>query len=786
MAHFLDSERLDGPLAARISARPERLAVPLDISRHLFKRTVELECQVWGGAANVILPLTADGVIPQDYRIILPGSQIDSVVGNGYDPHMSLKDLQVTSEPRNVSRSQLALSLFGYGKQENYPPLEIVQLDAADPWVDIYAACLGSLPEDIDSNLIDSGNWLPELKWDNFLQVQRPDVHGSIEDLLSRLRPGHRTLTPRQVSMARLSYANTVSSYIRTDKATLPDPNAARRDAGPNIVVVCSPGSQEDLALLWNLRTAHGDNYAVPLGLPAADFTSDAIQRVLYSSGLARHGVAVSSLYVTSVSVDVNELKNVLGDVSGVAVRPAEDLLTFGTIYGLSRDEILTWTQGKASYKPLDEATYHHVLERKNINDLLIMHFDVSIDAAPLPKSGDYRVDPYNGAFYNDAHTVWSSLRTALSISELQWPSRELVASSLASIRGLELEESAPGIAARIFIEMLGGVHEAGMLCHAPLLRLLEEMAARQGFAWYKSNLRKQGIEASAAAAVGGSIDELPERSSHDFKRVLGNSELASKYWLAWAERANVLIKGFPVQCPNCGAKQWIPVANFAPPIICRGCAMIIARPFGERTSIDFKYRLSEQARRVYEADAMGHVLVARFFSFMFDFATRSELIGMHPGMSVTSVDSGKELGEADLLLLTRTGEFIPIEVKRSASGLTPAELEKLSVLSKALNSPWSGVAACQYLLEAEMGADESFSLLHDDGTYRRLWLTYEQLLEEHPIRTLAGDPFELLAMSADMIGEREQRFVAMLVSRAKEKQKDWLAYAMLRRRSDT
>ncbi len=33
MAHLLDSAKLDGPHAARISARPERIAVPLDASK---------------------------------------------------------------------------------------------------------------------------------------------------------------------------------------------------------------------------------------------------------------------------------------------------------------------------------------------------------------------------------------------------------------------------------------------------------------------------------------------------------------------------------------------------------------------------------------------------------------------------------------------------------------------------------------------------------------------------------------------------------------------------------
>lgn len=787
MAHLLDSAKLDGPHAARISARPERIAVPLDASKQdAFRQAVEVECQVWGGAANALLPVTAEGEIPDYYRGVLPGSQIDRVVGAGHDPEMLLRDLQITGDPRDLSRSQLAVSLFEYQNQKKFPPLEVVRLEADDPWTDVYSACLGLLPDHPNAGLIYSGGWLPDLAFEDFLQVRRRDVEGSLADLISRLRPKEPMLTPRQVSMARLSYANTASSYIRTDKITLPDPGFARRDAGPNIVVVCTPGSNEDLALLWNLRAAHGDNYVTPLGIPSDAFTAEAIQEILSSPGVAHHGFAVSSLYVTSVSVDQEVLTQVLMGVSGVAVRPAVDLLMFGTVFGLSRDEILVWKEGRASYKPLDEASYYNVLGTRNVNDLLVMHYDVTLDSAPLPQSSDYRVDPYNGSFYNNAHTVWSSPRSGFSISTLQWPSRELVANSLAAIRGFKLRESAPGIAARIFIDMLGGLPEAHMLCHAPLLRLLEEMAARQGFPWYKAGLRRRGIEVSPIDAVGGSIDELPERSFHEFKRVLGNSDLASRYWLAWAERANVLIKGFPLQCPNCGAKQWIPVGNFSPPIVCRGCTVIIERPFGDRTSVDFKYRLSEQVRRVYESDGMGHILVARFFSFLFDFGSRSELIGLHPGMSVNPSNGGDELGEADLLMLTRGGDFVPIEVKRTASGFTPTELAKLSALAGTLKAPWSGVAACQYRSEVDLGMDESLALFNSDGSYDRVWLTYDQLLEEHPIWALGGDPFELRSMSRDEIDVREAAFVTMLVTRAKENQGDWLTYSMLRRRGDS
>ncbi|MBT1607961.1 hypothetical protein NY542_00175 [Curtobacterium flaccumfaciens pv. betae] len=785
MNRFLDSERLNGPHAARISARPMRIAIPVNTSdSSQFRAAIDLECQLWGGAANVILPIGDSGRVPELYRSILPGSQIDRINGMGYDPEMAIEESPRVGGFRDVSRSQLAVGLLNYREQGKVAPLQIVDLSDGDPWRDIYAACLGSLPAQINQEIIRSGNWLPELDFSDFLEVRREATPGSLEDLLARTWSREPLITPRKLSMTKLSYAGTASSSLRSGKAVLPDPRAARLDAGPNVLVICTPGAMEDLALLWNLRAAHGDFYATPLGVPSTALSGESIQKVLMASGLARNGVAVSSLYVTSASIDANVLQEMIGNASQVAVRPPSEMLMFGTVLGMSRDEILMWKDGRASYKPLDQSSYQDVVKARNINDLLMMQYDVSVEDAPLPLSGDYRVDPLNGAFYNDSHTVWSSPAAGLTISAVEWPSRGLIASSLASVRGIELRESAPGIAARILVDMLGDLHDVYLLCHEPLLKLLESMAARQGFNWYKERLRQAGVNAHDAVAVGQSVDDLPEKSFHDFKRALRNNEAATKFWLVWAERSSVVIKGFSVQCPRCGAKQWIPVGNFAPPIVCRGCTEAIEYPFGDRPVIDFKYRLSEQVRRVYESDAMGHVLAARFFTSIFDFGTRSQLIGMHPGMSVSHLEVSNEIGEADLLMLTRWGEFVPIEVKRTASGLTGAELEKLATLSSALQSPWSGVASCEYAVDAELTQGTSLSVRNSDGTYARVALSYDHMLDAHPMWALGDDPFEQAPLSRDDIAAREEKFVAFLVARAKESNFDWLAYSMLRRRA--
>ncbi len=787
MTLFLDGERLNGPHVARISVRPRRIALPIRTAgARSLTDTVELECQLWGGAANVILPIDNAGSIPEIYRTILPGSQIDDVHGVDYDPEMLLTGEIDLDRARSVERSQLAVGLLPFRRTEQTAPLEVVTLDEGDPWFGIYLACLGSLPEEINPEIVKAGNWTPEIKFADFVKIQRTTAIGSLNDLLARTWPKERVLTPRQLSMTRLAYASTASTSIRLGRRVLPDRRFARYDAGPNVLVACSPGSLDDLALLWNLRAAHGDFYAAPIGIPSEELSVPAVQRLLTAAGLSRNGLSGTALYVTSCSLSTDELSEALRGIDGVSVHPPAEMLMFGSVLGWSRDDILNWKDGRASFKSLESARYQETLDQRNINDLLIMQFDIAVEDAPLPLSDDYRVDNLNGAFYNGVRTTWSSLqRGSDKISSVEWPSRELVANSLGSIRNFQLKESAPGIAARILVEMLGGLSDADMLCHAPLLGLLESMAARQGFNWYKDRLRQAGVEAHPGDSVGSSIDELPEKSFHDFKRVLGNNEAAAKYWLAWAERSSVIIKGFPLQCPKCGAKQWIPIGNFRPPVTCRGCAKTIEFPFGDRPMIDFKYRLSEQTRRVYEVDAMGHILVARFFEWIFRSGTQSQLIGMHPGMSVFPVVGNTEMGEADLLMLTRKGDFIPIEVKRTASGLTENELAKLDSLAAAIHAPWSGIAACQYTRETGDVLDP-LAVRDTDGSHLRIALTYDVLLKPHPTWALGEDPFALMKLSDEEIAAREKAFVTSLAGRAKEADTDWLAFSMLRRPNTT
>jgi hypothetical protein len=407
------------------------------------------------------------------------------------------------------------------------------------------------------------------------------------------------------------------------------------------------------------------------------------------------------------------------------------------------------------------------------------------VPASPFPRVDDVRVDPLNGTFaagYRTSSRLRARSRT--QVQQVEWPSTSLIARSIARRRELDLVESEPGRACRVLLSGMKDLFHVSFLAHAPLLDLLEQMAARHGFGWYKQRLRTLNEDADPTAAVPSTTDDLPDKAFNEFKRMLGNNERAAKYWLLWAERAGLVIKGLPLQCLMCRAKQWIPISAFAPPIICRGCGEAMNEPFGDRPTVNFTYRLSERLRRVYEQDAMGHLLVAHYFDSLLSGGKSGRLVGLHPGMEVRPAEKASVVGEADVLMLTRHGEFIPVEVKRRAAGLTADEISKLDVLATALSSPWSAIAACEYAATAEVDLGPSVLRNEADGTYKRMVLTYDQLLKPMLIWSMGSDPFALTVLSPEDIEKREQSFVESLARRSDDEPASMFEYEMLRKRT--
>ena len=406
-----------------------------------------------------------------------------------------------------------------------------------------------------------------------------------------------------------------------------------------------------------------------------------------------------------------------------------------------------------------DRAT---LFKRQNAFRDLDLQVDVQVLDSPFPNANDVRADTFSERFFAGRLTKVVG-RSATEGVTVRWPSRLLMLKAVAQARGLKVSSSEPGLACLTLLESFEDPTELQWISHAPLLALLQDMANRQGTAWAKAHMRGDPADApDITNQIAPSEDDLPELAFGRFHSALG-SDKAARYWLEWAESRRIIVKGFPLQCESCRAKQWIPVAGFSPPLTCQGCARTIDRPFPAEL-VKFKYRLGESIRRVFEHDAIGHLLTLRYFVFVFQAFRSSLMIGGHPGLNTDPLGGGQQIGEADVLILLTDGACVPIEVKRSFAGVSPNELVKLRKLADAWKAPWSAVAVTDYA----RSAPSNFSELEERGEmfdHYRLLLTFDQLLDPHPKRSMGGDPFEWSPMSAEDIAEREKSFTNSVVN---------------------
>ena len=766
MKFVLDDEDAAGLQTLLVAIRPAREARLLPAGdKEAFIDAVELNCQIWGGVTWPLLPITEDGSLPAIYRDHLLGASIDQIIGYTWRDFRAgaLIDELPPIAPR--FRDPLAIAFLEIERKDWYKPLTVVELDTDDPWRPIYAACLGRLPVVPDARLLSGANFIPDLTFEHFISVDRQHVHGSLQDLLERLSE-HRPHTPRFLSLNGLSRAGTHGTRNWGREGALPQGDPVQKDVGPYIVVVCSDDDIADYALLWNLRAAHDDFYVLPIGIPVGLLDGAAFGQLLISDLLPRHGFGIQSICVTSVSLSVDTLRSLLPMGEAFEAAHPSELFGFGPAPRRARTEVTVWTGGVSELVPTNSEDREFFRKSSYEFDGVSLKLDVEVAGSPFPRGDDVRVDHFSDEYFDGHLSKPLSSKTSESV-EVLWPSRFLMLRAVAKARKLEVEPSNAGTVALTLLHSLDAPWELTWLAHGPLLRLLQEMANRQGVSWGKAHLKRSNsadrpAESTAfdASTAARTVDDLLEQPFDKFKDAIGNAR-AARHWLTWAERHNLIVKGFPIKCEHCGAKMWTPIAGFAPPLHCRGCSRQIDHPF-PTDFVNFKYRLSESLRRVFEDDAIGHLLTLRFFNEIFASTRTSAMIGSHPGVDVTRTGEQNRLGEADVLILMSNGDCIPAEVKRAFGGVVQNEVDKLESLADAFDSPWSVIAVTDY----GVNAPEEFEAWSSRGSIAgrdRLLLTFYHLLESNR-RVLGTDPFAWSPLNLQQIHEREANFPKRII----------------------
>jgi hypothetical protein len=137
-----------------------------------------------------------------------------------------------------------------------------------------------------------------------------------------------------------------------------------------------------------------------------------------------------------------------------------------------------------------------------------------------------------------------------------------------------------------------------------------------------------------------------------------------------------------------------------------------------------------------------------------------TELFGAYPGVDFREAASGETAGEADVLLVFTSGEFVIGECKRFAAGLTEEELRKHETLGARLGAPWSFLATLTPSRDCLPIWRQS---IRTGRTQPRLVLTGDALFQLHPKPDLARDPFAWTESTQEDDRNRHELLIATL-----------------------
>lgn len=704
MRFLLDDELLSDVHDAVTLLRPQRAVRHVnEADEAAVMRMMTYLCQVWGGQAHPIIPVS-DRKVPDAYLRCLYGEQYDIIeCRKRGEPEIDL--------PRRIRQEPAwdypAVIIAAHERRDRIRAVEVTELEPGDPWVPVYAATLGILPRKLNDDLRDFAGLRDGFAFQDVVPVEYKPVTGSFDDLLGRLSTPEK-LSPRQLASVSLATGLEPDTSFLGNSPLLPSPYYERRAAGPNIIVIVSEGSVADLALLWNLRGAHGDQRVMPIGLPACEVTREALTALQQPGAAVMFGLS-GRCRLTSTSVPASELDRLASGTSMVVV-PYEELLTFGPAPGRPHSQVAVFDAGGARLEAATEFDLSVLSVSRRMMRRPHLVLDVTIADSPLPADLTLRGAAFAPSFQAGAAQLPVTLDRLGSV-RVQWPSSWTALAAVARTRGLRISQSGPGQAAATLIGALGSVDAIRWLAHRPLIDLLYRLAERTGMSWQKSQLNRLRATLAEQGRPTDVLDETeavlsaPEHmvtpagegralGFEDFRKAL-TTERAATRWVTWAERHHLLVRGVDIVCPHCSATSWLPMASMPPPVGCPGCGRALDTPYKPR-HVPFAYRMGEPMRRVLETDSLGHVLALHWFTQLL--GKGRGLIGSHPGVEFISGDGKNQatVGEADVLLLLADGSTVPVEVKRTASGVDARTLELMDRLASALRAPYDGVVVSQ------------------------------------------------------------------------------------------
>lgn len=737
---LLDDGRLDGPHAVDRVVGPCRVAAIADRADLSDARSaIEDLCMTWGGACGGLLPATRGAGLSNRWTEFLAEGEFDRLAHRGV--------VEIAPNRRGVFVAQdaggepLLANLWGRRGPSDWPICDCSLPADDDPWFIAYLACLGAWPSQPTSNQLSPAGLIEDYRFDQLLRVEREVLTDTgPADLIARLRRREH-ICPAQLSYQGLMLWSQPEAPHLSDDPTLPAPTWERSRYGANLVVVYEPGSVEDLALIWNLRAAHGIKPSVPLAVPATADVGAALHAwSLVESetwALRLFGLVSRPWGLISASIDKQRLEDWAKQASlNWAAADVDTVLAPGHRPGRSSKDVAVFREGRAriaATAPSDREFFDGRPAMARDPEIRVRLNPAGRRLPPsrtlegfLPTLWGYRGggSEHDGGHGND-------------ILEVDWPSGWNVLAAVAHDRGFAVKPSRPGRAATALLRRLGTFAELQPLLDPLIIKTLTDLGARSGRAWFEQQIRELHEQLDLAPSDASARSQLIEQRLSELALPPFNadrSELtwdqlkqylsrdAAHEWLQWAESRELLVRGAEVTCGRCGAREWRPATEIAVPVLCRGCGHPIPRPFPTDRLV-FRYRASEMLRQTLQQNAFPHLLAARWLAALLG---QQGLFGLHPGVEFQD-KSGETVAEVDLVLLFSDGTIALGECKLTPRGLLDADVDRLERFAATIGAAWTFYAVPAWLSDCE----EPWNQLARDLPERPCFLlTNEQLME--------------------------------------------------------
>ncbi|AWG62950.1 hypothetical protein [Mycobacteroides abscessus] len=679
---LLVAEPIEGEQLVSSQLRPRAAAVAIDRSDYPSACDhVRDLCGTWGGAGMPLIPVSPLEDIDPRWSRILNESNIDGVERSdllGDDAVSEYTDLE---GPSTAELIRIVVDL------ERKPTVQTVRgMAQEDPWHLAYLAVLG----DLSSQPHPQNTWNDlrhDLTFDDVLTIRGVAETGSAARLLALARD-FTAMSAVELSRSKLptglqgGYNRGFPSSSRFEWSD----DVISQQFGPNIVVVYEPGSPEDLALIWNLRARFLHPQRFPLAVPMTPTIEDDIRYFIQANAAHYFGFG-HNLALTSMSVAPDRVAALATSVRFDAVDPWQLLRPIGG-YCSASTQVVRFTGGKArtaSFSPSDfqaigggylgshQGTW---MKRKTV-----------VVDAPLPPSRTMRRQIY----YGDSHYLDGPITSggqSDGFTTILMPSGLEVLSALAVDHGLRLTESAPGKAAEHLMRVAG--RNLSMFAAPGVVELLSELTRGRSVGIVKRRLnqflaepepdessdRYQVLLERLDRGLGSpDAEELSYPTFDRTRQLLRMRRDAAQQWVRWAMAAGLVLRGVEANCTRCGHKQWRPLSEAIPSLVCHACGCTIDSPHGYN-HIDYRYRASELLLRAMGHDVLSHVLAMRYVCN--ELGGRSLVFGGYPGVEFRKPDDDRVEAEADVIVVLRNGEIVLGECKANARGLTPEELDKL------------------------------------------------------------------------------------------------------------